>query len=391
MKIKLITSILLMLHCICSNALSLSVNKSIVTHDQTWTLLTIESTSTRTICHWKVTSKNHPTTAWMTDGVYIEGNDGRKYNAISSTLPNQDSPQIIDANKSFLFDVVFPAIPQMPKYLKYYSADSFYIADIQTNGDQSKAYTSSDVILYELREKANNGDVNAMFALGMMFLHGLGVMRSLEYALPWFQKAQALGDARAKNVIAQWDKLKKKYEKKSTKTTVDVVDDDSLSWLVYVVIVVAAIAGLFVLMFTIKGCENSAGYAETVDTVCCDTSAIDIAERNKVSIVGVQSSIGTYDYLGEVNSDVPDGYGEAWFEDGRYYKGYFTNGNLNGSCTIFRYDNGDSFEGTFTNNEFDTGTYTIAKDGSCFVGSFKGGQPEKGVWYDKNGNIIEEL
>ena len=76
-----------------------------------------------------------------------------------------------------------------------------------------------------------------------------------------------------------------------------------------VVIVVAAIAGLFVLMFTIKGCENSAGYAETVDTVCCDTSAIDVAERNKVFIVGVQSSIGTYDYLGEVNSDVPDGYG----------------------------------------------------------------------------------
>lgn len=106
-------------------------------------------------------------------------------------------------------------------------------------------------------EKANNGDVNAMFALGMMFLHGLGVMRSLEYALPWFQKAQALGDARAKNVIAQWDKLKKKYEKKSTKTNVDVVDDDSLSWLVYVVIVVAAIAGLFVLMFTIKGCETN--------------------------------------------------------------------------------------------------------------------------------------
>lgn len=243
-------------------------------------------------------------------------------------------------------------------------------------------------------EKANNGDVNAMFALGMMFLRGLGVMRSLEYALPWFQKAQALGDARAKNVIAQWDKLKKKYGKKKTKTNVGVVEDDNLSWLVYVVIVIAAIAGVFVMLFTIKGCENRAEYTGAVDimdTACCDTSAVDIAERNKVSIVGVQSSIGTYRYLGEAYNDMPDGYGEAWFEDGRYYKGYFTNGNLNGSCTIFKYDNGDSFEGTFTNNEFDTGTYTIAKDGSCFVGSFKGGQPEKGVWYDKNGNIIEEL
>lgn len=204
MKIKLITSILLMLHCICSNALSLSVNKSIVTHDQTWTLLTIESTSTRTICHWKVTSKNHPTTAWMTDGVYIEGNDGRKYNAISSTLPNQDSPQIIDANKSFLFDVVFPAIPQMPKYLKYYSADSFYIADIQTNGDQSKAYTSSDVILYELREKANNGDAAAQFEMAHCYATGFGGLdESPMDMLYWTKEAAKNGDPDAQNFLAK--------------------------------------------------------------------------------------------------------------------------------------------------------------------------------------------
>lgn len=35
------------------------------------------------------------------------------------------------------------------------------------------------------------------------------------------------------------------------------------------------------------------------------------------------------------------------------------------------------------------GTYTIAEDGSYFTGTFKNGQPDKGTWYDKNGNIIE--
>ena len=125
-------------------------------------------------------------------------------------------------------------------------------------------------------EKANNGDVNAMFALGMMFLRGLGVMRSLEYALPWFQKAQALGDARAKNVIAQWDKLKKKYGKKNThRTGIDDSNDNVFSWFVFITIVAAF---TLVILFSARGCvgsETEYGIAQdTIDRVEKDTSCL---------------------------------------------------------------------------------------------------------------------
>ena len=61
-------------------------------------------------------------------------------------------------------------------------------------------------------EKANNGDVDAMFAIGMMLLRGQGLGQSIESAQSYFLKAQAKGDARAQKVLEDWEKLKKKYE-----------------------------------------------------------------------------------------------------------------------------------------------------------------------------------
>ena len=58
--------------------------------------------------------------------------------------------------------------------------------------------------------------------------------------------------------------------------------------------------------------------------------------------------------------------------------------------SYFRYPNGDVFEGTFKDNSFYEGKYTIAEDGSYFSGTFKNGQPDKGTWYDKNNNIITD-
>ena len=84
-----------------------------------------------------------------------------------------------------------------------------------------------------------------------------------------------------------------------------------------------------------------------------------------------------------------DSEGEAFFDDGRYYKGGFVRGNLSGQNSYFKYPNGDEFKGEFKDNAFYKGTYTIAEDGSYFTGTFKNGQPNKGSWYDKNGNKIE--
>ena len=104
-------------------------------------------------------------------------------------------------------------------------------------------------------EKANNGETDAMFAYGMMLLRGQGVVQSMDIARPYFMKAQAKGDARAQKVIDDWEILKKKYERKRTKTNVGVVEKDNLSWLTYVG--VAGMIGLLISLFTLKGCETN--------------------------------------------------------------------------------------------------------------------------------------
>lgn len=102
-----------------------------------------------------------------------------------------------------------------------------------------------------------------------------------------------------------------------------------------------------------------------------------------------ESALGTCQYSGPVDeNNQPHGVGEAFFYDGRYYKGSFIHGVLSGDNAYFKYENGDVFKGEFRDNTFYKGTYTIAADGSYFVGYYKNGQPDGGTWYDKNGNVI---
>lgn len=100
--------------------------------------------------------------------------------------------------------------------------------------------------------------------------------------------------------------------------------------------------------------------------------------------------LGSCTYTGEVNVEgVPNGRGQAWFKDGRYYKGYFVNGNLHGDNAYFSYKEGDVFEGSFKNNEFDQGLFTVKSTGEYFRGSFSENNPLHGQWYDKNGHLLE--
>ena len=105
--------------------------------------------------------------------------------------------------------------------------------------------------------------------------------------------------------------------------------------------------------------------------------------------------LGDYLYTGPVDSDgQPNGTGEATFTDGnskadgRIYRGPFVHGKLEGEGAFYQYGNGDIFEGTFVNNLFSEGRYTVKDDGSYFKGTFKNSNPDKGQWYDKNGKKI---
>lgn len=102
-----------------------------------------------------------------------------------------------------------------------------------------------------------------------------------------------------------------------------------------------------------------------------------------------KSALGTYYYTGPVDvNGLPHGNGECRFTDGRIYRGYFDHGKMEGENAYFLYDNGDTFEGSFHDNRFAKGRYTLKSDGSYFIGSFKNGQPDNGTWYDKRGNKL---
>ena len=89
---------------------------------------------------------------------------------------------------------------------------------------------------------------------------------------------------------------------------------------------------------------------------------------------------------------IANGNGEAEFDNGCYYKGPFSNGLMHGDNTYYKYANGDTFRGSFTNNLFTKGKYIVAENGDYFEGTFDNqGQPKKGVWYDKNGNAEEAI
>lgn len=111
------------------------------------------------------------------------------------------------------------------------------------------------------------------------------------------------------------------------------------------------------------------------------------------------SPLGKANYTGQVTNDtiegsnrlLPNGKGVATITGGQYagskYDGIFEWGNMNGQAT-YTYKNGDTFVGTFRNNQYYKGKYTQKSTGEYFEGTFKNGQPDKGTWYDKNGNAL---
>ena len=109
-------------------------------------------------------------------------------------------------------------------------------------------------------EKANNGDVDAMFAYGMMLLRGQGVGQSMDTARPYFMKAQAKGDAKAKKVLDDWEKLKNKYE-------------DRILWLPCLFAVLIIVAFIYIILEYSGGVTGDVGYY--IDTAAVDTIAVD--------------------------------------------------------------------------------------------------------------------
>lgn len=128
---------------------------------------------------------------------------------------------------------------------------------------------------------------------------------------------------------------------------------------------------------------------------------VELAEEgeNQVKNMFWESPLGMASYTGDVSPDsiagsdamIPNGYGVARIVDGEYkgntYDGNFEWGVMQGNATYTTVD-GDIFRGSFRDNKYYKGTYTIKETGEYFVGTFKNGQPDEGDWFDKDGNKL---
>ncbi len=128
---------------------------------------------------------------------------------------------------------------------------------------------------------------------------------------------------------------------------------------------------------------------------------IDIAggskeEPRKIYADGISwnSPLGSCRYSGYIDTwDAfnPHGTGVVHFNDGRYYRGGFSHGVFTGKNTLYRYPNGDSFEGEFRNNAFYYGVYRLKEDNSYYFGPFVKDErnPQEGAWYDEKGEKMK--
>lgn len=152
-----------------------------------------------------------------------------------------------------------------------------------------------------------------------------------------------------------------------------------------------------------RGCEvnHTAAPAANADsdTVMVEDAAIDCDSvamyvENKTEIFFGE----TVRYTGNVFTDpypgrfYPCDNGKMIFSDGRIYEWPFNRGRMEGDNATFTYPNGDKFIGSFYDNHFYEGTYTVKETGEKFVGTFdNNGQPQRGSWYDVDGNFLQNV
>lgn len=178
------------------------------------------------------------------------------------------------------------------------------------------------------------------------------------------------------------------------------------SWYTYCITAgCVVVAGLIFILFALPGKNDKGASSDTAavaENVTPEESAVADGAKLTVSNTYWDSPLGPASYSGTVANKsldngeaiIPDGMGVAKIVSGKYkdcvYDGQFVNGNMEGQTT-YTCKNGDIFKGTFRDNTYGNGRYTLAATGDYFVGDFKDSQPYKGDWYNSDGQKVDTL
>lgn len=135
----------------------------------------------------------------------------------------------------------------------------------------------------------------------------------------------------------------------------------------------------------------SIAYADTVNSLYAQAEYY--VEKEKIKN-GKSDSI-FFEYTGALDrlTKKPKGYGYAAYFDGvrDYYEGEFVDGLRNDTNGKLIYKNGDVYKGSFINDHFGEGKYTIKEDSSYFIGFFHKDKPYNGCWYNSKGKQISKV
>lgn len=136
--------------------------------------------------------------------------------------------------------------------------------------------------------------------------------------------------------------------------------------------------------------DNASDYVSNEDAV--------IPEERYVQEEAVYGSNGNvkYYWTGNIKEGQPEGTGVAVYPNGdkygrKEYSGTMQGGLKHAENASLKYQNGDSYKGSFANDHFQEGTYYVSATGERFVGKFKDDQPYNGSWHNRDYQVIQKV
>lgn len=276
----------------------------------------------------------------------------------------------------------------------------------------------------DVENSAKSGNGEDRFVLAIMYLRGEGKSQNISKSYELLVKSKNAGDPRAISILKNWSIVKAKYEKtaesqsrqetssttttsstNSTKTansssTIQNRSSFSMRSSITLWLVIGIVSIIIVIILCRKNFYgNSISNDDAPIEIQSDTMLYRYISDSDGDYYWTGGAIQQKDstaYEGE-NSYVlvPNGHGKAEFRSNdpfgrKEYNGQMEYGYRKGEGTL-TYKNGDYFEGTFNNNNFESGTFYSFASGEYFEGSFSNNQPYNGSWYNKEGKVIQNV
>ena len=212
--------------------------------------------------------------------------------------------------------------------------------------------------------------------------------RLLKEALAKAEKEKTEAEAHAKAEAERRSKEEEKAQEEKTRYSKSNIRIGVVAFFAVLTIACFYFSGVF---------ENSGGSDSKGNPNTSNQSSAQSSQSQKVMVTKdpVNFADGTlaYYWTGELVDGLPQGKGKIDYDmndrDKRYtYEGNVEKGVRNDTDATLQYRNGNSYQGSFENDNFKQGRLTLKNDGVYFDGTFKDNQPWNGMWYFIQDNSI---